>query len=72
MPQNVWKINSLGTLLTIYTQATEIKYKNKEVTLKLLVFNPFYCHHMLCCVQIIILYDLYRLSLSTGLLVFLT
>ena len=57
MPQNVWTINSLGILLTIYTQATEIHNTNNEVTLQFLVFKQFYFHHMLCCVQKIILFD---------------
>jgi len=30
MPQNVWTINSLGILQTIYTQATEIHNTKEE------------------------------------------
>ena len=40
MPQNVWTINSLGILQTIYTQATEIHNTKEQSYLTILGFQP--------------------------------
>jgi hypothetical protein len=50
MPQNVWRITSLGILLTIYTQATEIHNTKQRGYFTILGFQTvfFNSYAVLC------------------------
>jgi hypothetical protein len=49
MPRNVWRITSLGILLTIYTQATEIHNTKERSYFTILGFQTVFL--FTCCVE---------------------